>query len=257
MRNDRTYNRMQDAAPATNVDALALPSALLASVSHDLRNPLAVILGASEALHDGSAHLVGEDGLAYLRAIRRECLRIDEYVKGLFNVTRLLVGGHAGPVRDWVAIETLAHCAVERLTRYRDGARVSVAIETPLKPMRVHGALVEQALVNVLDNAAKFARPGTAVDLRIRQDADGRTEIDVVDSGPGIPAAQRERVFDMFVSEDPQSHGRAGYGLGLAISRAIVRAHGGEVLAGERGDGRRGTRVRLVLPPATAQETAR
>lgn len=249
MRSDHTYNRMQDAAPATHVDALALPSTLLASVSHDLRNPLAVVLGASEALQEGSAHLVGEDGRAYLRAIRRECLRMDEYVKGLFNATRLIMGGGAGLVHDWVAIEDLAHAAVERLARYRDGVRVAIQVQSPLAPIRVHGALIEQALLNVLDNAAKFAPPDTEVQLFIRQDAALSTQIDIVDGGPGIPVGQRERVFGMFFSDDPQSHGRAGSGLGLAISRGIVRAHGGDVTAVEPDGGVSGTRVRLTLPP--------
>ena len=241
---------MQDAAPATHdvVDVLALPSALLASVSHDLRNPLSVILGASEVLQDGFAHLADEDRHAYLRAIRRECVRMDEYIQGMFQLTRLLVGGSSRLVRDWIGVDELIGSAVARLRRYREGTRVSVDIGSPLQPIHVHVALVEQAVLNVLDNAAKFSPPGTTVQLRAAQDAAGNTRIDVIDGGPGIPRDQRERVFGMFVSDDPHSRGRAGSGLGLAISRGFLRAHGGDVVAEDREDGATGARVRLHLP---------
>jgi two-component system sensor histidine kinase KdpD len=225
---------------------------LLASVSHDLRSPLSVILGASEMLHDRFAHLPDDDGRAYLRAIRRECMRMDEYLQGLFHVTRLLIGGSARLVRDWIGIDELVGSAVERLLRYREDARVSVDVASPLQPVHVHGALVEQALVNVLDNAAKFSPPDSAVQIRITQDTAIGTHIDVVDAGPGIPAEQRERVFGTFVSNDPQSRGRAGSGLGLAISRGILRAHGGDVVAESLDDGTTGARVRLTLPAPEA-----
>ncbi|MGO4550424.1 sensor histidine kinase [Lysobacter sp. 2RAF19] len=254
MRMDVTHNRMQVEAPATHhvAESLALPSALLASVSHDLRGPLSVILGASEVLHDGFAHLADEDRHAYLRAIRRECVRMDEYIQGLFNATRLLIGGSARLVRDWIGIDELVGSAVERLVRYREGARVSIDIDSTLQPVRVHGALVEQALLNVLDNAAKFSPTDAAVQLRIRQDATVNTEIEVVDAGPGIAADKREHVFGVFVSDDPQSRGRGGSGLGLAISRGILRAHGGDVVAEAPREGATGARLRLTLPATEA-----
>lgn len=226
----------------------ALPSALLASVPHDLRNPLSVILGASEVLHDGFAGLADEDRHSYLGAIRRECLRIDEYVQGLFHVTRLFVGGTARIVREWLDLDDVIAASVERLSRYRDGVRVSVDIGAPLQPVYAHGVLVEQALLNVLDNAAKFSPPQGKVALQVTQDGAGNTDIEVVDAGPGIPIEQRERVFSTFVSGDPQSRGRAGSGLGLAISRSILRAHGGDVLAEEPAEGAMGARVRMTLP---------
>jgi two-component system sensor histidine kinase KdpD len=261
MHEDAMHNSMFDEAPAMRgvaMDALALQSALLASVSHDLRNPLSVILGASEVLHDGFDRLADEDRYSYLRSIRRECLRMDEYVQGVLHATRLLVGGTARLVRDWVGIDELAGSAVERLCRYRPDTRVSIDIRSPLQPMHVNGALVEQALLNVLDNAAKFSPAGAPVHMRIEQCGDANARIEVVDSGPGIAADQRERVFSMFVSDDPQSRGRAGAGLGLAISRTIVRAHGGDAVAEEPDHGTSGARVRLSLPGGrTAERSGR
>ena len=251
MHDHATHNRVTDTAPATHdvlADALPLPSALLASVSHDLRSPLSVILGASEVLQDGFAHLADEDRHAHLRTIRRECVRMDEYVQGLLSATRLLVGGSARLLLDWIGVDELVGSALERLQRYREDARVSVDIASPLQPVRVHGALVEQALLNVLDNAAKFSPPGTAVKLRVAQGAEVSTEIEVSDAGPGILAEQREHVFGMFVSHDPQSRGRAGSGLGLAISRAIFRAPGGDVVVDATRADTAGARVRLTLP---------
>lgn len=250
MRSNTLHNRTQDEARATQdvgAAAMALPSALLASVSHDLRNPLSVILGASEVLQE-SLHLADEDRHAYLRSIRRECVRMDEYIQGLFHATRLHFGGAVQLVNDWIGVDEIVGSAADRLARYREGVRVLVASESSLRPVRVHGAMVEQALLNVLDNAAKFSPPGAAVQLRIRQDASAGTRIEVVDDGPGIHVNQRERIFAMFVSDDPQSHGRAGSGLGLAISRAILRAHGGDVVAVDPGEGVAGARLLLTLP---------
>ena len=227
-------------------DALALSSALLASVSHDLRSPLSVILGASDALHQHIAHHADDDRHNYVRAIRRECMRIDEYVQGLLQATRVLVGGTTRLVRDWVAIDEIVGSAVERLLRYRTDARVSIDIAPGLQPVHAHGALLEQALLNVLDNAAKFSPDGIAVRLRVTQDAEANTQIDVVDAGPGISPCQRERLFGFFESEDPQSRGRAGSGLGLAISRSVLRAHGGDVAALDHAE--EGARMRITLP---------
>ena len=249
MRSNANHNRTQDAAAAVNVaaDEFALPSALLASVPHDLRNPLSVILGASEVLQQDFSCIPDEDRHTYLGAIRRECLRIDEYLQGLFHVTRLFVGGTARLVSEWLDIGDVVDSALERLWRYRENARVTVDIGSPVRPVYANGVLVEQALLNVLDNAAKFSPPEAAVTVQVTQDAGGSTDIAVTDAGPGIPVEQRERIFSTFFSGDPQSRGRAGTGLGLAISRSILRAHGGDVCAEER-PGVAGARVRLILP---------
>lgn len=247
MRSNITHNRPSDTADNA-APAHELPSALLASVTHDLRNPLSVILGASEVLHDEFPDLPDEDRRAYLRTIRRECVRMDEYVHGLFHVTRLLFAGNARLARDWIGIDELVGSAVERLLRYRDEARVSVHVASPLPPVHVHGALVEQALLNVLDNAVKFSPPGATVTVRLATNEEGSTIVEIADTGPGIPASQRERVFAMFVSDETHAHGRAGYGVGLAISRSILRAHGGDVVAEAPADGETGARVRLTLP---------
>ena len=245
-----TMHVPQEATLATHdaaSDALALSSALLASVSHDLRNPLSVIQGAAEVLQARFANLADGDHHDYLLAIRRECMRMDEYVQGLLQSTRLLVGGSARMVREWIAVDALVASAVARLLRYRDGARVRVDIGTHLSPVRAHGALLEQALLNVLDNASKFSPPGAVVEVRVRQDHTD-LHIDVVDAGPGISPERREQSFDYFASHDPQAQGRTGSGLGLAISRSILRAHGGDVVAGARTDDATGTHARLSLP---------
>jgi len=256
MRIHDTLHDNQQAMPTTHdvaADALALSSALLASVSHDLRNPLSVIHGAAEVLQERLAHLVDDDHHDHLHAIRRECVRMDEYVQGLLQATRLLVGGTARLVRDWIGIDDIVTSAVDRLLRYREHARVVVDIGAPLPSVRAHGPLVEQALLNVLDNAAKFSPPGAAVNVRVKQDDGagvdrGNIHIEVVDEGPGIAPAQRERMFAYFTSDDPQSRGRAGSGLGLAISRSILRAHGGDVVAEPRSDAAKGTCIRMTLP---------
>ena len=255
MRTNIPLNATQDAPVAHSAagDALALSSALLASVSHDLRNPLSVILGASEALQDSDAHAAEDDRHGYLRAIRRECIRMDEYVQGLLQATRLLLGGTSRLSREWTNLEDIVWSAVDRLHRYRDDARVTVDIRSPVRQVLAHAPLVEQAVLNVLDNAVKFSPADATVRLRVAQDADGNTEIHVVDAGPGIPPSRREQVFRFFETGDPPARGRAGSGLGLSISRGIMRAHGGDVAAVDDDESPSGTRVVLTLPGRAGQ----
>jgi two-component system sensor histidine kinase KdpD len=123
-------------------------------------------------------------------------------------------------------------------------------VQAGLAPLWVHPALVEQALFNVLENAAKFSPPGEAVVVDAREVATGegdRVRIDVRDRGPGIPDDERRRIFDMFYSVERGDRGRHGTGLGLAICQGMVGAHGGsvEALPGEDG---RGTVIRITIP---------
>jgi len=160
-------------------------------------------------------------------------------------MTRL---GHGGLTlnRDWIGVDELIGSAVTRLQRYEPQARFEVSIAPELAPIWVHPALVEQALFNVLENAAKFSPPGDAVVVDARV-VDGALRIDVRDRGPGIPEDERRRIFDMFYSVERGDRGRQGTGLGLAITQGMVGAHGGSVEALPGADGR-GTTIRITLP---------
>lgn len=223
-----------------------LRSALLSSVSHDLRSPLAAIIGAASSLDNYAEAMSREDRHSLLETVRIEGERLDRYIQNLLDMTRL---GHGGLTlnRDWIGVDELIGSAVTRLQRYQPGARFELQLEPELGPIWVHPALVEQALFNVLENAAKFSPAGAAVTVEARR-VDGQLRIDVRDRGPGIPEDERKRIFDMFYSVERGDRGRQGTGLGLAICQGMIGAHGGSVEALPGADGR-GTTIRITLPP--------
>jgi two-component system sensor histidine kinase KdpD len=217
---------------------------LLSSVSHDLRTPLAAIIGAAESLDAYGAQLPEDDRRALLATIAEEGQRLDRYIQNLLDMTRL---EHAPlvPVREWIGADELIGSALRRLQRYRPGAKVQLHIAPDAGVLWVQPALVEQALFNVIDNAVSFSPAGEPVLVEVHADAQAMS-IDVHDAGPGIPQAERERVFDMFYSAHRGDRGRRGTGLGLAICRGVVQAHGGTVQALPRTP--HGTTLRMVLP---------
>jgi len=222
-----------------------LRAALLSSVSHDLRSPLAAIIGAASSLDNYGDAMDAADRSSLLETIRLEGERLDRYIQNLLDMTRL---GHGGLKinRDWIGVDELIGSAIARLQRYRPAARFDVSLPKDAGPIRVHPALVEQALFNVLENGVRFSPPGEAVLVDASLE-DGVLQIDVSDRGPGIPAAQRERIFDKFFSVARGDRSGEGTGLGLAICRGMIGAHGGSVGALDGPDGR-GTTIRIVLP---------
>lgn len=222
-----------------------LRSALLSSVSHDLRSPLASIIGSASSLEHYGEAMSAQDRHGLLETIRIEGERLDRYIQNLLDMTRL---GHGGLTlnRDWIGVDELIGSAVTRLQRYEPHARFEVTVVPDLSPIWVHPALVEQALFNVMENAAKFSPPGEAVGVDASQ-VDGQLRIDVRDRGPGIPEDERRRIFDMFYSVERGDRGRQGTGLGLAITQGMIGAHGGSVEA-LPGEGGRGTTIRITLP---------
>ncbi|MGH8086308.1 MAG: ATP-binding protein [Lysobacter sp.] len=223
-----------------------LRSALLSSVSHDLRSPLSAIIGAASSLDNYAEAMGADDRHSLLETIRIEGERLDRYIQNLLDMTRL---GHGGLAlnRDWIGVDELIGSSVGRMQRYRPDARFKLAIAEGLAPIWVHPALVEQALFNVIENAAKFSPPGEAVAIEARNVEDGALQIDVRDRGPGIPEDERKRIFDMFYSVERGDRGAQGTGLGLAICQGMVGAHGGSVEALPGNDGR-GTTIRITLP---------
>ena len=239
---------LQDARVSGETERLR--SALLSSVSHDLRSPLAAIIGAASSLDHYADAMSGDDRHALLETVRIEGERLDRYIQNLLDMTRL---GHGSLAlnRDWIGVDELVGSAVARLQRYEPNARFAIAIEDGIGPIRVHPALIEQALFNVIENAAKFSPPGEPIAIEARQWDDGALRIDVRDRGPGIPEDERKRIFDMFYSVERGDRGRHGTGLGLAIVRGMIGAHGGSVEALPGVDGR-GTTIRITLPRAAA-----
>jgi two-component system sensor histidine kinase KdpD len=223
-----------------------LRSALLSSVSHDLRSPLSSMIGAADSLARYGKDIGPEDQQSLLETIHVEGARLDRYIQNLLDMTRL---GQQGLTltRDWIGIDELVGSASRRLQRYVPDARIEHEIPPDLPPIHVHPALIEQALFNVMENAAKFSPPGEPVRVRVRRTGDDQLQIDISDRGPGIPEEERRRIFDMFYSVERGDRGKQGTGLGLTIVQGIVGAHMGsvEALPGPEG---RGTTIRLTLP---------
>jgi two-component system sensor histidine kinase KdpD len=226
-----------------------LRAALLASVSHDLRSPLSTIIGSAESLSLYQDRLSAADKAALASGILGEGLRLDRYIQNLLDMTRL--DQAPSLPREWLGLDEICGAVLPRLQRSHPEVRVELDLGAPPPLLHVNPALIEQALFNLLDNAAKFSPPHEA--LRIEAEAaDAEWRIDVVDRGPGIPLEEREQVFDLFHSVARGDQQASGSGLGLAICQGIATAHGGRISAHAGADGR-GTVMRLRLPRAEPQ----
>lgn len=222
-----------------------LRSALLASVSHDLRTPLTAMRGSIDSLLALGEQIPLADRRELLEGTRDEAERLDRYIQNLLDMTRL---GHGGLklARDWVAPADIVASAVQRLRPVLAPLQLELRVPVQLPLLYAHAALIEQALVNVLENAARFSPPQGRLRVAVEADQD-ELRFAVSDQGPGIPEAEREKIFDMFYTATRGDRGGQGTGLGLAICQGMVGAHGGRVTVGEGLDGR-GASLTLHLP---------
>jgi two-component system sensor histidine kinase KdpD len=222
-----------------------LRSALLSSVSHDLRTPLVSIKGATTTLLELDATLPPEHKRELLEDVLEETERLNRFVQNLLDMTRLSYGAVEAS-RDWCDMREIAGEALRRLARPLDAHLVHVQIDPDDALIHTDAVLLEQILVNLLDNAAKFSPAGSRI--RIQAGRAGRDyRIRIVDEGAGIPVKERERIFDMFHRVRAKDQQPAGTGLGLAICKGLVEALGGTIQA-LPGDGGRGTNMEMRLP---------
>ncbi|MEB2651379.1 sensor histidine kinase KdpD [Pseudomonas siliginis] len=222
-----------------------LRSALLASVSHDLRTPLTAMRGSIDSLLALGEAIPLEDRRELLEGTRDEAERLDRYIQNLLDMTRL---GHGALklARDWVSPADIVGSSLNRLRAVLAPLQVSTEVPAELPLLYVHAALIEQALVNVLENAARFSPSHGR--LQLRAGADEQEIIFAVsDEGPGIPEEDRAKIFDMFYTAARGDRGGQGTGLGLAICQGMVGAHGGRISVADGIDGR-GTCITLHLP---------
>jgi two-component system, OmpR family, sensor histidine kinase KdpD len=197
-----------------------IKTAVLRSVSHDLRSPLTAIVAAGEAL--ASPALEDADRAELTDAITHESARLTRLVDQLLDLSRLQAGA-AEPRPDWVSLEEVIHAAVEDTGAPPDRVRLAIAADLPL--IRADATQLQRAFANLIENALRYGA-GHPVSVRARVSG-GRILMRVVDQGPGISAAEQERIFIPFY-RGPRPAGR-GAGLGLAIVRGFVEANGGHV----------------------------
>jgi two-component system sensor histidine kinase KdpD len=224
-----------------------LRSALLTSISHDLRTPLASILGAASSLESYDALLDPAGKRDLLRTIQEEAERLGRFVANLLDMTRLEAGALA-PKREAADMGELVGSALARAGKVLATHRVEVDIAPDLPLPELDVVLFEQALFNVLDNAAKYAPLDSLVQVRVwHEPAAGELRLQVMDEGPGMPESELPHLFEKFYRVQNTDRQRPGTGLGLAIARGFVEAMGGRVEAANRTD-RTGAVFTFVLP---------
>tara|TARA_R110001592_G_scaffold37188_4_gene124229 strand:+ start:6623 stop:8068 length:1446 start_codon:yes stop_codon:yes gene_type:complete len=232
-----------------------LRSALLSSVSHDLRTPLSTMIGSVSSLIDLSDSLDPAQRAELLDNTLSEALRLDRYIQKLLDMTRL---GHGELTldRDWIGLDDVISVVIRRSRQLLKDIELKIDMPADLPLLHVHPALIEQALFNVLENAVRFSPANGRIGIAALQDEDW-LHLDVRDSGPGITPEKREQVFDMFHTFSHGDQYAAGTGLGLAICRSIIVAHGGRTSVEDSASGEGAcVRISLPLPPSlTGQET--
>ncbi|MDB5980978.1 MAG: kdpD [Pseudomonas sp.] len=228
-----------------------LRSALLASVSHDLRTPLTSMRGSIDSLLALGEAIPLEDRQELLEGTRDEAERLDRYIQNLLDMTRL---GHGALklARDWVSPGDIVGSALNRLRAVLAPLQVSTQVPAELPLLYVHAALIEQALVNVMENAARFSPQHGRLQVEAGA-SDSELFFAVSDEGPGIPEDERAKIFDMFYTAARGDRGGQGTGLGLAICQGMVGAHGGRISVDDGIDGH-GTCITLHLPLQTQPE---
>jgi len=221
----------------------SLRNTLLASISHDLRTPLAVIAGASSTLVQHDRDLDDDTRTALARSIETKSREMSELVSNVLDLMRF-ESGQMALRRDWETLDDLVGTALGRLEDRLRQHPVHLDLPADLPALHVDAGLIVQTFVNLLDNVAKYTPPSTPVHITANAD-DAFVRVTVDDEGPGLPVADYDRLVDKF--QRGNSEGSVvGAGLGLAICRAILRAHGGDIEAGNRPGG--GARFRLTLP---------
>lgn len=242
---ERTRLAEELADARVSAEGEKLRGALLNSVSHDLRTPLVTVIGAVSSLAETDGTLSAADRRELTMTALDEARRLDRYVQNLLDMTRL---GHGALAPKRAAVDLREILGVVRNDLKRVLAGHSLVIETPrnLPALHVDPVLIGQAIANVVENAAKYAPPGTSIRIMAKSDG-GMAEIAVIDEGPGIPEDERERVFDLFHRVAEGDSRPAGTGLGLSIVKGLVEAHDGTVAA-TAGPGGRGAAIVIRLP---------
>jgi two-component system sensor histidine kinase KdpD len=222
----------------------SLRNTLLASISHDLRTPLAVIAGASSALNDPSSAFDEQSRRLLASSIENKANEMTQIISNVLDLMRL-EAGNVVLHRDWQTVDDLVGSALDRLKLQLADHPVQVDLPPELPPVYVDGALMLQVFTNLLENAAKHTPPQTRISIRASA-AEASVRVVVEDTGPGLPG-DPERLFGKFQRGRDESN-TGGAGLGLAICRTIINLHGGRIEAARGAGG--GARFAFTLPVA-------
>src|SRR6266508_1082096 len=261
---EHLYAELRDAFErASHAEALKqsekLKSALLDAVTHDLRTPLTSIKASITTLIDEArgrteddqpVALDPESRLEMLEVIDEESDRLNRFIGGLIDLARI-EAGELHLRRRWGAVDEIISTALARTEPFTQGREVEVKIETELPVVRVDERAVSEVVYTLIDNAAKYSSTAEKIKISAQRSGDGMILMAVEDQGRGIVVDLRERVFDKFFRAtrdgDISTHQPSGSGMGLAIAKGIVEAHGGRIWI-ESGTHGMGTKVLFTLP---------
>jgi len=228
-----------------NAETERLRSALLTSISHDLKTPLAAVLGSAGTLRDLAEKLSAGEKAELLGTIIDESERLNRFIANLLDMTKL----ESGAITPNVALHDLGEIvgsALRRASRILARHEVELDLAPDLPMLELDAVLFEQVLFNILDNAAKYAPAKTTIRIQAWRNG-GTVSLRVIDEGSGIPPGDLEHIFDKFYRAQKTDQVRAGTGLGLAISRGFVEAMHGTIVAANRSD-RSGAMFTIDLP---------
>ncbi|MFN3881143.1 MAG: ATP-binding protein [Nitrincola lacisaponensis] len=227
-------------------DREVLRTALMSSLSHDLKTPLVTMIGATSSLIELKESLTESDKDALLDSVLSEAKRLERYIQNLLDMTRLGYGGLAID-RQIITISEVLQALKKRVVKDYTNANLVIKCPDTLPEIEIHPALVEQALYNLTENAIKFSPTGDEVIITCHTEPNWLV-IDIIDKGPGIPEELRDNAFDLFNTLGRGDKHQAGEGLGLAIAKGMIGAHGGKLLILKPLNFESGTCMRVMLP---------
>jgi len=237
-------------AEKAQVEAIAraeqLRTALLSSISHDFRTPLAAILASSSTLLEFDDKLGADQRRDLAQTVQEEAERLNRFVANLLDMTRLESGALELQCVPVPALE-VAMRAAERVGRSKKGPRIAPVAGGADVLVAADPLLLEHILTNLMENAAAFGPAGSAIELGVWRRG-GDVEIEVADHGPGVAPAERSRIFEQFYRTAQARQAAQGTGLGLSIAKGLVEAMGGQIRARARPDGQSGLSVVITLP---------
>lgn len=260
---ERLYHELQDTFErSSQAKALKqserLKSALLDAVTHDLRTPLTSIKASVTTLLDdhgprnggeNSARLGDEGRQEMLEVINEEADRLDRFIEDLMALARI-EAGEMQLRREWGSLEEIVTAAMKRASPLTRNHPIELTFDDALPSVRVDERAVAEVIYVLLENAAKYSPPGGVIRLAAQSGEQDMVQLTIEDQGPGIPAELRERVFDKFfraMRDGDLSTHKPGTGMGLAIAKGIVEAHGGRIWIEDANESK-GTRVVVLLP---------
>jgi two-component system sensor histidine kinase KdpD len=221
-----------------------LKTALLNAVSHDLRTPLASIVASAGSLRQDDVTWTPEDRREFVDTIEQEANRLNAIIENLLDLSRM-ESGILNPKKEWYDLAALVDDVLGRLRPLTQGHPVVVDIPADLPPVELDYVEIDQVLSNLIENAIKYVPAGREIRIAARRSA-GELQVEVADRGPGIPQDALRRLFEPFYREDEARRKQKGSGLGLAVAKGLVEAHGGRIWAENRPGG--GARFIFVLP---------